>query len=1031
MCHVLMMCHRAFLTRAFTILKLGAGKPAFKIYTMRLLLLFLLLPFAGAAQLTYYIRSDSTKIEKTGGSNELFIKNASRNVNGILTNIGGGRTQWIGSRLVGDTLFIGKDTIVGVNVNIGNSNLTLSANRTLTMDGKTFTINAGSSMGWAFDPTNTRLTITGDFGLGEGPAIRFLDLDSPTGIFELGSFAGSAALTAEDGDFRSIATIAPGLLQLAVENSDNGKSKSFSMTNNGTVRGAVWESDQDSVGIAYKHDYRDSSLLFHGDRWLPDWGNVLAAIDSANIGGGGGGVVLDSLGYFNVKKYGAVGNGSTDDRVAIQAAVNAAFAAGGGTVYFPKGIYSTGTGFTQQKGQIVIPYSSFAASTDNPTIRFLGEAMTPQVFNPLEAGGSNRLPSNKGVIIQSWIPAGTTGSVISSLGEGGSTWNVMNFTRFEMENITVRLNARNGSGAAAGTKDTAINGFALSMMELDHVTVGVNSPDDSLAQPASTSVGIITPSNSNWVKNDFNDVWVIGVNKAIIAYEHANMDNFYIDACNYGVVLPNTNHAIHGNRMGFWRTKRAIKIEAASPFVPGFTIDQYNNERYTSSDKWFQYEFDLEETNPGQAWGHITSHTVSGSFNFDRSNPAGSRIFATGIGGNGYKWLTANRPNFADTATFGLNQSIGHMEYKPLGTSSSVWNIIPYEGQSRNFWTTGKLGIGGNPNGDTYRVNISDSAGAGPNMIRMHTTGNPVVFMNSTGGSAQMSYQFAKSGTVVYQFGQNFNADATPDFYVYDQVNATAKLYTPNSTGDLFLGANAFTGTGLTILNAGRVGIATTGPTARLHLPAGTATASTAPLKFTSGTNLTTPEAGSVEYNGTSFFFNPSTTRLRAVLTDNSIPSNGMLPIGNGVNYTNALPTSTGNTITITAGAGTLNLDIPTTYVNGGTATPTGTAGTNVDAVTPYTLHWTRVGTTVTFSGTVDIDATVGSGGAIIELSLPIASDFAATTDAAGTVVQGTAPSGTSGWVSGSVANNRLVLTVTAVSTSAATYFFTGSYTVL
>jgi len=46
-----------------------------------------------------------------------------------------------------------------------------------------------------------------------------------------------------------------------------------------------------------------------------------------------------------------------------------------------------------------------------------------------------------------------------------------------------------------------------------------------------------------------------------------------------------------------------------------------------------------------------------------------------------------------------------------------------------------------------------------------------------------------------------------------------------------------------------------------LILPAGTATASTAPLKFTSGTNLTTPEAGAVEYDGTEFYGTNSTGR--------------------------------------------------------------------------------------------------------------------------------------------------------------------------
>jgi len=59
----------------------------------------------------------------------------------------------------------------------------------------------------------------------------------------------------------------------------------------------------------------------------------------------------------------------------------------------------------------------------------------------------------------------------------------------------------------------------------------------------------------------------------------------------------------------------------------------------------------------------------------------------------------------------------------------------------------------------------------------------------------------------------------------------------------------------------GNVGIGTANPTAALHLKAGTATANTAPLKFTSGTNLTTAEAGAMEFNGTNLFFSPSTTR--------------------------------------------------------------------------------------------------------------------------------------------------------------------------
>ena len=54
--------------------------------------------------------------------------------------------------------------------------------------------------------------------------------------------------------------------------------------------------------------------------------------------------------------------------------------------------------------------------------------------------------------------------------------------------------------------------------------------------------------------------------------------------------------------------------------------------------------------------------------------------------------------------------------------------------------------------------------------------------------------------------------------------------------------------TKMTILASGNVGIGQTVPTAVLHLKAGTATASTAPLKFTSGSLLTTTEAGALEF---------------------------------------------------------------------------------------------------------------------------------------------------------------------------------------
>ena len=63
------------------------------------------------------------------------------------------------------------------------------------------------------------------------------------------------------------------------------------------------------------------------------------------------------------------------------------------------------------------------------------------------------------------------------------------------------------------------------------------------------------------------------------------------------------------------------------------------------------------------------------------------------------------------------------------------------------------------------------------------------------------------------------------------------------------------------VRSTGNIGLTEQNPTATLHIRAGTATAGSAPLKFTVGRNLTTPEKGAIEYDGTDLYFTPDTTR--------------------------------------------------------------------------------------------------------------------------------------------------------------------------
>ena len=88
--------------------------------------------------------------------------------------------------------------------------------------------------------------------------------------------------------------------------------------------------------------------------------------------------------YYNVKSntYGAVGDGAVDDTSAIQAAINAANAAGGGVVFFPKGTYRVTAALTLP-GSVHLLGTSAATSIlriDHATAKLLVTSGTPTTF---------------------------------------------------------------------------------------------------------------------------------------------------------------------------------------------------------------------------------------------------------------------------------------------------------------------------------------------------------------------------------------------------------------------------------------------------------------------------------------------------------------------------------------------------------------------------------------------------------------------------------------------------------------------------
>lgn len=112
-----------------------------------------------------------------------------------------------------------------------------------------------------------------------------------------------------------------------------------------------------------------------------------------------------------------------------------------------------------------------------------------------------------------------------------------------------------------------------------------------------------------------------------------------------------------------------------------------------------------------------------------------------------------------------------------------------------------------------------------------------------------------------------------------------------------------------------------------------------------------------------------------------------------------------------------------------GTWTPTASSLVNLDSATPQLSLYTQVGSIVFFSGSIGLDATA-SGTASFRLTLPVASNFGATTDAAGVITGADTPRSV-GTVGANIASNVLDISIDAGGTSSFGAKFSGSYRVI
>ena len=294
-------------------------------------------------------------------------------------------------------------------------------------------------------------------------------LGSPSQVTGIGGLIKAWAVTAVATTNVNIAS-APATVDGVTLNAGNGDV--ILLTNQTTAsQNGIWGFNGTGNALS-RGTYFATGVTLYGMMVNVNEGNVNGGTRWQLLAGSGG-VLVDTspqdwvpfteYGRFNVKSFGALGNGTADDTTAIQNAITAAEATGdGGIVYFPAGIYATtadlyisasGIGLlgdvgAQQSvnddtiGAIILPLSSWAST--HPTQGagvILFDGTTPIYNNsvrgliidgaalPVTADGIRAFGAVSGFTMDSWAVDTVTGAGLNAALNGttfGDGWQVKN-----------------------------------------------------------------------------------------------------------------------------------------------------------------------------------------------------------------------------------------------------------------------------------------------------------------------------------------------------------------------------------------------------------------------------------------------------------------------------------------------------------------------------------------------------------------------------------------------------------------------------
>jgi len=366
-----------------------------------------------------------------------------------------------------------------------------------------------------------------------------------------------------------------------------------------------------------------------------------------------------------------------------------------------------------------------------------------------------------------------------------------------------------------------------------------------------------------------------------------NSYGIYLDAStnrgsgiNYAIYSGSTAPSTFAGILGATQLQSTIAIGTAPLTVVSTTVVSNLNADLLDGQHGSYYQTQIDLKAP------IASPTFTGIVTTSASGIKASKIYPSADGVTAIQLLKANGTTSilnVDTTNsrIGIGNVAPNVELDVTGNINATSNVNAGYGGNFIRMTPGTTGIittylsfGLNVNNGTRAITIDTAGNVGigatsptnilsfgngaDRKIWIEAVGSDVTGKNLTiaasNTAAGTTLDDKNGGGLILQAGLGAGAGTSTISFQTGTTLGTGKTLQTMSTK-------------MTILGSGNIGFGVTNPTAALNLKAGTATAGTSPLKFTSGTLMTVPEVGSLEFLTDTLYFTQTTGATRQQLS--------------------------------------------------------------------------------------------------------------------------------------------------------------------